>query len=116
MPPKISGVGIDLVDLKRIREFLRIHAAAKTRRLLSPLEQKYFQSRKRSPLVFAKFFTAKEAFFKTLGKAWLGLEGFAEMEVQFLSADRFKIRHLQGAQAEGSFFSFSHYVGAQVIR
>jgi phosphopantetheine--protein transferase-like protein len=113
----VSGVGIDLISVPRIRQFLKTHAASKTARLLSPLEQKQFKSRKKSPLIFAKFFTAKEAFFKSLDKAWLGLEGFGAMEVRLLPAGRFKIRLLDGGgEAEGCFFSFGHYVGAQVIR
>lgn len=117
MRSQLSGVGIDLVDLVRIRKFLKTHSALKIKRLLSAAEQKYFKSKRKSPLIFAQYFSAKEAFFKSLGKAWLGLEGFAAMEVQFLSAGRFKIRLLEkDVEAEGCFFSFGHHVGAQVIR
>lgn len=117
MPTTVSGVGIDLVDVVRIRRFLGTHSTVKMQRLLCPSEQKQFQSREKSPLIFAKIFTAKEAFFKSLGRSWLGLEGFAAMEVRFLPAERFRIRLLQEtSETGGCFFSFSHYVGAQVIR
>lgn len=123
MPRKafLAGVGLDLVSVPRIRKFLKAHSDARVRRLLSPAEQKRYK--KISPLVFAKLFTAKEAFFKSLGASWFGLQGFASMEVSFLSQDRFQIRIVDGPlarhapeKAAGSFFEFKDHVGAQVIR
>jgi phosphopantetheine--protein transferase-like protein len=123
MPPRssVAGVGLDLVSIPRIRKFLKAHSAARVRRLLSPAEQKKYK--KISPLIFAKLFTAKEAFFKSLGASWFGLQGFASMEVSLLSQDRFQIRIVEGPlachaseKAEGSFFEFKDHVGAQVIR
>ena len=117
----LAGVGLDLVSLPRIRKFLKTHPAARVRRLLSPAEQKRYK--KISPLVFARIFTAKEAFFKSLGASWFGLQGFASMEVSILSKDHFQIRIVDGPlvchaseEAEGSFFEFKDHVGAQVIR
>ena len=119
----VAGVGIDLVDLLKIQKFLYAHYTTRARRLLAPSERKRFKSRRIPSQTFAKLFTAKEAFFKSLGESWMGLEGFASMEVRFLPGDRFMIRVAGGPlakkgprQAEGCFFSFGKYVGAQVIR
>ena len=119
---KIAGVGIDLVNLPRIRKFLKTHARSRLSRLLSPSERQEFRKIISSKL-FAKIFTAKEAYFKTLGESWMGLEGFASMEVCFLPGDRFKIQLVDGPlrkkgarQAEGCYFGFGNFLGAQVIR
>ena len=119
---KIAGVGIDLVNLPRIHKFLKTHSRARLSRLLAPSEQRKFR-KKISSTDFAKIFTAKEAYFKTLGESWLGLEGFASMEVRVLPGERFAVRLVDGRlkkkgvrQAAGCYFSFGKFLGAQIIR
>ena len=119
---RIAGVGIDLVNLPRIRKFLKAHAPRRISRFLSPAEQTQFKKKIPSKL-FAKIFTAKEAYFKTLGESWMGLEGFASMEVRLLPGDRFTVQLVDGAlgrkgsrPAEGCHFGFGNFLGAQIIR
>ncbi len=118
----LAGLGIDLIDLDRVRKFLKTHSHQKISRLLSAQEKKVFKRRRFSALLFAKFFAAKEAYFKTLNEAWMGMEGFASMDVKLRNTNTFQVKLISGAlgrkgsrPAEGCFFYFSHYVGAQVI-
>ncbi len=119
----LAGIGIDLIDLSRIKAFVKNHSAKRLSRLLSASEQARFKKKKISALVLAKLFTAKEAYFKTLGEGWMGLDGFACMEVRLLSPDRFAVSVVDGPlakkgprPAEGCFFDFANCVGAQVMR
>lgn len=120
---KIYGVGVDLVNVARVRRFLDRHSSKKISRLLSPAEKKRYQKRKLSAPAFAKLFAAKEAFFKTLGMPWMGLEGFSCMEVKPASGGTFSVKAVSGPFAEktprsaqGCFFRAGNLLGAQVIR
>lgn len=115
---KLAGVGIDILKMTRIRRFVRQHSSQRLCRLLSPSEQKRFGRKKISPQILAKIFTAKEAFFKTLNRPWMGLEGFQAMSVRFKKAGTFEIvmeAPQAGLQAQGSFFRAGNLCGAQVI-
>ena len=114
--PAEFGVGIDLILLSRAREFLREYRPH-LGRLLSDQEKKVWLRKRISARNFARLFAAKEAFFKALGRSWMGLEGLASMEVGFLSGERFRA-HLADEKTfcgGGSFFETSGYIGAQVV-
>lgn len=115
---KIAGIGIDLINLSRAERFLKTHSASRVKRLFSAEEQK--SRAKLTPLRFAKIFSAKEAFFKTLNESWMGLEGFSALSVSLLSAGRFRVRvtgkSFKYCEADGSFFKEGNLLGAQVIR
>lgn len=116
----LGGIGIDLVNLRRIRQFVRQYSSRQLCRLLSPSERKRFGRKKISPQTLAKIFTAKEAFFKTLNRSWMGLEGFQAMDVIFKKSNGFEISTINfpkhRLKAQGSFFSAGHLRGAQVVR
>ena len=122
MKIKLAGIGIDLVNLLRIRKFVRQHSSNNLRRLLSVSEQRRFGKKKISPQTFAKIFTAKEAFFKTLNRPWMGLQGFHAMSVVFKKADTFEIsmnaalNSKRPLRADGCFFCTGNLWGAQVVR
>ena len=65
----ISGIGIDLCDVERIRNVLKRHGNHFASRILDPLEYAEFQSLRVSqrPQFLAKRFAAKEAISKALG-------------------------------------------------
>ena len=65
----ISGVGIDLCDVDRIRDVLKRHGNHFASRILDPMEYSEFQSLRASqqPQFLAKRFAAKEAISKALG-------------------------------------------------
>ena len=110
-----AGIGIDVVDLTRARRFLKDHPKSFFR-LLAPAEKKRWHAKKPNARDFAKMFAAKEAFFKALGGAWMGLEGFRRMEVSYSRQGRFKVQSLpSGKLGEGRFFRAPNAVGAEVI-
>ncbi len=120
MPVKLRGVGIDLVSVERARKLLQDHRSKVFQRLLTSSERKKFRARGLSPKVFAKWFAAKEAFFKAVGDSWMGLEGFGAIEIKGFARDRFQVQShsLIGRswkKAEGRFFETKEFVGAQVV-
>ena len=115
----LVGVGIDLVDLTRIQKFLKKNGNKAASRLLAESEKKSFQSSKNNPILFAKLFAAKEAYFKATGSSWMGLEGFQAIEVRCFPRDRFEVQSSilgpRKGKADGRFFRHQKLMGAQVI-
>ncbi len=116
---RLQGIGIDLVSLDRIRRFIKDHGKQAARRLLSRTEFVQWSQSRNAALGLAKWFAAKEAFFKAVNGTWLGVEGFRSIEIRWQSANRFqgKIRTAKGLihQADGSVFASPEWVGAQVL-
>jgi holo-[acyl-carrier protein] synthase len=70
----IVGIGIDVVEIRRIRDLAQRHAAFLTR-TFAPCELHHCQDRANPFPHLAARFAAKEAVFKALGTGWsLGLE------------------------------------------
>lgn len=68
--------------------------------------------------MLSRLFAAKEAFFKALGKPWMGVEGFSKIDVEFLAHNRFVAtwnEKNKEAKGSGCFFQHEKFVGAQVI-
>ena len=65
----ITGIGIDLCDVERIRNVLKRYGDHFASRILDPVEHSEFQSLRASqrPQFLAKRFAAKEAISKALG-------------------------------------------------
>lgn len=121
----LRGVGVDLVSRTRVKEFLSRHGSYVRDRFLNSQERRFFKSL--SAEGFAELFTAKEAFFKACGEAWMGLEGFQGMRIKRRMGDHFEmewrpVRHVGqvvGARkfyrGEGHFFRSGDLVGAQAM-
>ena len=117
-PRELKGVGVDLVQLSRAEKFLKQNRSPSVMRLFSKPEIAALRGKKLTPRIFAKFFSAKEAFFKASGGAWMGIEGFSNIDVKCLSRDRFKVRSFAGKKmkaAEGNFFRGRGWVGARLV-
>ncbi len=70
----IAGLGIDIIEVKRIRRAVERYGARFLKRVYSPSEVKYCEAQRRSAEHFAARFAAKEAVLKALGTgARLGL-------------------------------------------
>lgn len=121
----LRGVGIDLVSCSRIKQFLIRHGNYIRRRFLNPSERRSF---KRLTLQdFAELFTAKEAFFKACGEAWMGLEGFQGMRMKRRAGDFFEMEWRPSRdvrrehsfktiyRGEGRFFRSGDLIGAQAM-
>lgn len=115
---RLHGVGIDLVSRARMKQFLTRHRDTITRRFLNPAERR--RSGKISLTELAELFTAKEAFFKACGEAWMGLEGFRGMKITKREGDCFQMqwklaRSTKFYEGEGCFFRKGDLVGAQAM-
>lgn len=80
----IIGIGIDLVEVSRIRELVERRGDPALRKLFTEGELARCRAGGRPAESFAARFAAKEAFFKALGTGW-GLGG-AWNEVEVVSA------------------------------
>ncbi len=116
----LKGIGIDLVAVSRIKNFLKDHPRKSCQRILTRNEVKFWQKKKYSTLVYSKFFAAKEAFFKAFEGNGLGLAGWRLMEIELLPRQVFHAtlstrKKNRNWQAEGKFFATKECIGAQVI-
>ena len=110
---ELVGIGVDSVSWGRIERFLNDHSPV-VERLLSPSEKKSFHTASDPLPLFARFFVAKEAYFKACNGFWLGPEaGFREIEISFEDASRFRVAC--DFQAEGEFFKTPNGIGARVV-
>ena len=121
----LRGVGVDLVSCSRIKQFLSRHGHYVRDRFLNPQERRSFK--RLSPQHFAELFTAKEAFFKACGEAWMGFEGFQGMRIKRRSGDHFEMEWRPAGNSkkalyagkcyrgEGYFFRSGDLVGAQAM-
>lgn len=120
---RLRGIGIDLVSVPRMRRFLKEHGPKAIRLLDSRPRQKHSGMtppclKKISPARLARIFAAKEAFFKALGRSWMGMEGFKTIQVQDSLHGGFRVQCAflpKGAQVSGRFFSGPQWAGAQVM-
>ena len=114
----LRGVGVDLVSCSRVKQFLSRHRDYIRERFLNSSERRVFK--RLSSQEFAEIFTAKEAFFKACGEAWMGLEGFQDMRMKRSEGDHFEMEWLTGHtkklyRGEGHFFRSGDLVGAQAM-
>lgn len=122
----ISGIGIDLVEITRIKSVLRKESLV--RRLFGPTEIKYCSRKERSAESFAVRFAAKEAFLKAIGVGWGTRQSPKWSEIEVLNHPRssrpaFKLsgkarlllRQLGISQIHLSLAHTKHYAMALVI-
>ncbi len=76
----IYGVGIDAIEVERIRRQLDRSDRFKTR-IFTAHEIAYCEGKKNRAQNYAARFAAKEAFFKALGTGWSGGLAFTQVEV-----------------------------------
>jgi holo-[acyl-carrier protein] synthase len=75
----IKGLGVDIVEIDRMREALRRHPAMRER-LFSAEERAYCDGRSKPEVHYALRFAAKEAVLKALGTGFAGMS-FQDVEV-----------------------------------
>ncbi len=63
----IVGIGVDTVQVRRIREALNRHGTRLAEKLLTPLELQRFNAHAQPARYLAKRFAVKEAFSKAMG-------------------------------------------------
>ncbi len=77
----IVGIGIDIVEIRRIGAMRERHGDRFYTKILLPDEIEYCLARKNSDQHFAARFAAKEAGMKALGTGWSMGVGFKSIEV-----------------------------------
>ena len=81
----ILGIGVDLVDVRRIERAMIRHPISFVRRIFTDQEQDYAESKTRPYLSYAKRFAAKEAFVKATGLGIGSALGWRDVEIVSLS-------------------------------
>ena len=79
----IFGVGVDLVDSRRIERALHLYPNRFAQRIFTSQEIVYCQAQKTPALAYAKRFAAKEAFAKAAGLGIGALTGAAAVKKLF---------------------------------
>lgn len=88
----IIGVGMDLVEVERVRSLLARHAGRAARRLFTDMEVEYCRRSRNDAESYAARFAAKEAVFKALGTGWGGGTAWRDVEVVVDSAGAPRLR------------------------
>ena len=95
----LYGIGIDVVEVDRIKSSLSEFGEQFLDRIFTPEEQAYCESQKNKELSYAARFAAKEAIAKAFGTGIGKSVGWREMEVQRMDSGEPKIL-LHGKAAE----------------
>ena len=117
MRPVLTGIGIDILNLSKVKRLLRPPSQKKILHLFTPLERKKL-SGKKSVRWAARFLAAKEAFFKASNLNWMSPDTFKDIEVRCSQGSLFQVKslaRLQSSVGQGCFFERDHFVGAQVV-
>ena len=78
----IVGIGVDIVDIRRVRGVLERQGDRFVRRVFTAAEQDYCRAHRDPSPYFAARFAAKEALFKALGTGWAQGVTWLDAEVQ----------------------------------
>src|SRR5437868_4600799 len=78
----IVGTGIDLVEVPRVAASIERFGERFLRRIFTPAEIRYCQSKQNSVERFAARFAAKEAAMKAIGTGWRGGVTWQDVEVK----------------------------------
>ncbi|MDA7935453.1 holo-ACP synthase [Akkermansiaceae bacterium] len=122
---KLIGIGIDVVEVDRVRSSLDEFGERFLQRIFTPAEQEYCQRQKRPEIHFAARFAAKEAISKAFGTGigkeigWLDIEIIrresGEPEVK-LTGDAKRFAEKRGASdVMVSLSHAQHYAAANAV-
>jgi holo-[acyl-carrier protein] synthase len=78
---KILGVGVDVVDVPRMKKVLEQQGEYFLKKVFSDMEVTYCKTRKRPYIHFAARFAAKEAVAKAIRTGWSGVFHWRGIEV-----------------------------------
>ena len=95
--PRIFGIGVDIVEIRRMAEMRRRQGERFYELLFLPEEREYCLARANADECFAVRFAAKEAVMKALGTGWAEGVAFTGIEVTRMGENRPEIRLHNGA-------------------
>jgi holo-[acyl-carrier protein] synthase len=76
----VFGIGTDIIEIQRVADKLRRTGGLK-KRVFTPREIAYCESKAKSAQHFAARFAAKEAFLKAIGTGWRSGYRFVDIEI-----------------------------------
>jgi holo-[acyl-carrier protein] synthase len=85
---EILGIGTDIVECLRIGKMIEQHGELFLRRVYTPREIRYCQSRKHAIEHFAGRWAAKEAILKAMGTGWSQGIAWTDIEVRSGNGER----------------------------
>jgi len=77
----IQGIGVDVVDVQRMKTIIAEQGTAFIERVFTPTEISYCQSKQNPEQHFAARFAAKEAVSKAMQIGWSGIFRWKDVEV-----------------------------------
>jgi holo-[acyl-carrier protein] synthase len=77
----ITGIGTDIIEVKRIQEAIDKYGERFVRRIFTDVEIEYCSARKAAAMHYAGRFASKEAAFKALQRGWGGEVSWKDVEV-----------------------------------
>lgn len=77
----IQGIGVDVVDVERMKSILAEQGAAFVERVFTDIEVAYCRSKQNPEQHFAARFAAKEAVSKAMQTGWSGIFRWKDVEV-----------------------------------
>jgi holo-[acyl-carrier protein] synthase len=78
---KIQGIGVDVVDVQRMKDVLEKQGQAFQNKVFSDMEVTYCKTRQKPYIHFAARFAAKEAVAKAMRTGWSGAFHWRDIEV-----------------------------------
>ncbi len=79
---QIAGIGLDLIEVRRVAALLKRHGNAFREKVFTPQEIRYCEGRRNSAEHYAARIAAKEAVMKALGTGWARGVGWLDIEVR----------------------------------
>ena len=105
----IAGIGVDHVDIERLRKVLERQGARFLDRVFTPAEQEYCRAHRDPAPHYAARFAAKEALFKALGTGWA--RGVRWVDAEVLRERKMAPR----LQLHGVAAKFGHELGVRAV-
>lgn len=104
----IAGVGIDIVDIKRIGRLVERHGGRFVERVFSPEEIAYCGAKKNSAESYAARFAVKEAFVKAMGTGIIRGMKFTDVSLEFIGRPVIKLSGAAKAAAQAKGITSMH--------
>ena len=120
----IVGIGVDVVEISRVRGVLERQKDRFVRRVFTPAEQDYCRGHRDPTAYYAVRFAAKEAVFKALGTGWARGVSWLQVEVSrrnqgapslVLAGEALNRSHVLGVNATHVSLSHSEEVAVAMV-
>jgi holo-[acyl-carrier protein] synthase len=104
----ISGIGIDIVEIDRIRSLIKRYGDRFVERVFAPCEISYCRNKKDPSQSFAARFAVKEAFVKALGTGMVRGMKFSDVSLGISERPEIKLSGIAQSIAESKGIASMH--------